>query len=175
VRRTCANEKSVKAHCFARSNVRRRRRIRSRVAFLSISPEHKHPRRVLYRESRCTSKDRVSWKIAGPFVKCKIRNTSPQKWNKPRHTGWYHWRRGTGARSRAQPRTRVHVYRDMQTENGGVDREWHSGVGGLRIRGYGDPCTVMCLIYQHRYYYGSTRPELGILHTYGHLYLRDII
>ena len=31
-------------------------------------------------------KDRVSREITGPFVKCKIRNASPQKWNKPRHT-----------------------------------------------------------------------------------------
>lgn len=32
-------------------------------------------------------KDRVSREITGPFVKCKIRNASPQKWNKPRHMG----------------------------------------------------------------------------------------
>lgn len=29
----------------------------------------------------------MSREITGPFVKCKIRNASPQKWNKPRHTG----------------------------------------------------------------------------------------
>lgn len=74
--------------------------------------------RVLYHEPRCTSKDRVSWKIAGPFVKCKIRNTSPQKWNKPRHTGWYHRRRSTGGSNR----------------NSGVDRRWCGG-GGLRVGG----------------------------------------
>ena len=28
----------------------------------------------------------MSREITGPFVKCKIRNASPQKWNKPRHT-----------------------------------------------------------------------------------------
>lgn len=33
------------------------------------------------------SKDRVSREITGPFVKCKIRNASREKWNKPRHTG----------------------------------------------------------------------------------------
>ena len=38
---------------------------------------------------RSFSKDCVSRKIARPFVKCKIRNASPQKWNKPRHTGWW--------------------------------------------------------------------------------------
>lgn len=70
----------------------------------------------LYHEPRCTSKDRVSWKIAEPFVKCKIRNTSPQKWNKPRHTGWYHRRRSTGGSNR----------------NSRVDRGWCGG-GGLRV------------------------------------------
>lgn len=95
-------------------------RIRSRAAFLSISPARKHPRHVLYHEPRCTSKDRVSWKIARPFVKCKIRNTSPQKWNKPRHTGWYHWRRSTGGSNR----------------NGGVDRGWRGGwVDGPEVGG----------------------------------------
>lgn len=101
-----------------------------RVAFLSISFRarkhtyiHTHvtytPRCVLYHEPRCTSKDRVSWKIAGPFVKCKIRNTSPQKWNKPRHTGWYHWRRGTGG--------------GYGNRNGGVGQGggWWRVVGGL--------------------------------------------
>ena len=91
-------------------------RIRSRVAFLSISPIVQTPTLCpLSWASRCTSKDRVSRKIAEPFVKCKIRNTSPQKWNKPRHTGWYHWQRSTGGGNR----------------NGGVDRGW-CGIGGLR-------------------------------------------
>lgn len=29
----------------------------------------------------------MSREITGTFVKCKIRNASPRKWNKPRHTG----------------------------------------------------------------------------------------
>lgn len=33
------------------------------------------------------SKDRVSREITGTFVKCKIRNASPRKWNKPRRAG----------------------------------------------------------------------------------------
>nr|KAF7390594.1 hypothetical protein H0235_017756 [Vespula pensylvanica] len=40
--------------------------------------------------------------------------------------------------------------------------------GGERTRA---PCTFMCLIYQDKYYYGSARPSLEILHTYEHLYL----
>ena len=51
----------------------------------------------------------------------------------------------------------------------------HQQKRGCKGRGESPTCTFMCLIYQHRYYYSSTRPELGILHTYGHLYLRDII
>lgn len=96
----------------------------------------------------------MSREITGTFVKCKIRNASPRKWNKPRHTG---------------------VARGGGDGGGGGGAAAAATEKGCEGRGESPTCTFMCLIYQHRYYYGSTRPELGILHTYEHLYLRDII
>lgn len=106
------------------------------------------------------SKDRVSREITGTFVKCKIRNASPRKWNKPRRAGVARGNGGGGGSGDG---------------GGGGGAAAAATEKGCKGRGESPTCTFMCLIYQHRYYYGSTRPELGILHTYGHLYLRDII
>ena len=81
------------------------------------------------------------------------------------------------------PRSAITGTANLETGGGGVGVDGGGGGGaaaaatekGCKGRGESPTCTFMCLIYQHRYYYGSTRPELGILHTYGHLYLRDII